>query len=500
MYDQTQFTSLWMIGQNSIYLDDKSYFDMKEISEYIPEKWILYTQNSPTSFFFGAYDQEAIDEEAQVGFNEFTKSEFVKEFRQVRETTYEKTKSIKQIYFEKFYKKEKEKIDKKPDEVLEFLQKIWGVNNFIMPYYLLTQPQRFYKLEEELKKSFPNRELELISTSGQYLTYISKIDEAIIDFAKKLHDSGESFDEYVAKHPSEHKELETVIDEVGFLNWNILGGNLIDRDYAQKKIEEIITDDVKFHEEVKKMDELTSTIIEREEILKKDTSETAQWADIMGHSSILRFDLQTCILCILKYADNFIKAAQEKEGLSTDSMSSYFFNEILELIKSGKKIDEKILKERQKGFLRVLTRQEVKVYIAEEAHEEIRDLLEFRENEIKNTKEVAGTIASLPDKNQEKISGRAFVLTTAFDVEKEIKDFKKGDILIATQTHPNLVSYMKIASAIVTDEGGITCHAAIVSRELRKPCIIGTSLGSKIFKTGDTVELDLKNGTVKKSK
>ena len=205
-------------------------------------------------------------------------------------------------------------------------------------------------------------------------------------------------------------------------------------------------------------------------------------------------------MCIVKYADNFIKLAQEKYSLTADEIASYHFDEIIELIKNGKKQNSDVLAERQKGFLTVWTQEEIKNYIADDAHSQIKDLLEFRANEIKTTQEVKGSVASWPDKNQVKITGKAFVLTSAFDSEEELKKFQDGDILVATQTHPNLVPQMKKAIAIVTDEGGITCHAAIVSRELGKPCIIGTKLSSKIFKTGDIIELDLKNGIVKKSK
>lgn len=75
---------------------------------------------------------------------------------------------------------------------------------------------------------------------------------------------------------------------------------------------------------------------------------------------------------------------------------------------------------------------------------------------------------------------------------------KKGDILIAHMTNPDLVTGMKIAGAIVTETGGITCHASIVSRELGKPCIIGTKIATRIFKDGDLVEVDANKGIVKK--
>lgn len=499
MYDQTQFTPLWMVDSNSIWLNDKNYFEAKRISGYMPERWFLYTQNIPVSFWFGAYDQEAIEKESQVGFDNFTNPEFLNKFEQAIPISYEKARKIGQVYFEKFYKKENEAVDNKQKEVIDLLQEIREANNFIMSHYLLTQPQRFYKFDAKLKEFLPNKDLELISTNGRHLTFVLKINKAIVDFAKKVHDTKLSVGEYFNKHHDEYKKLEAIINELGFLNWGFLGGDLIDMDYAKKEIESIVTKDQKFREEVKKMNELTSAIEKRNKILKKKEGfNQFRWADIMGHAAVLRFDLQTCVLCIHKYADNFVKAVQEKYGLSNDQISSYFFEEIIDLIRSGKKVNEKILQERQKGFLKIHTQEKVKTYIAKEAHEQIKELLEFREKEIKNAKEVSGTVASWPNKNQNKVTGRAFVLTTAFNVEEKLKDFNNGDILVATQTHPNLVPQMKVATAIVTDEGGITCHAAIVSRELGKPCIIGTKLASKIFKTGDNIELDLKNGSVKK--
>lgn len=75
---------------------------------------------------------------------------------------------------------------------------------------------------------------------------------------------------------------------------------------------------------------------------------------------------------------------------------------------------------------------------------------------------------------------------------------KRGEILVANMTHPDYFIGMRRAAGIVTDEGGVSCHAAIVSRELGKPCIIGTKQATAIFKTGDKVELDAHKGVVRK--
>ncbi len=59
---------------------------------------------------------------------------------------------------------------------------------------------------------------------------------------------------------------------------------------------------------------------------------------------------------------------------------------------------------------------------------------------------------------------------------------------------------MMKAAAYVTDEGGILCHAAIVAREFKKPCIVGTKFATKVFKDGDYVEVDPNKGIVKRVK
>jgi pyruvate,water dikinase len=93
-----------------------------------------------------------------------------------------------------------------------------------------------------------------------------------------------------------------------------------------------------------------------------------------------------------------------------------------------------------------------------------------------------------------KTSGRVKVILTALELPK----MQDGDILVSTMTRPEMITAMKKAAAIVTDEGGITSHAAIISRELGIPCIISTRFASKIFKDGDMVEVDANKGIVKK--
>jgi len=75
--------------------------------------------------------------------------------------------------------------------------------------------------------------------------------------------------------------------------------------------------------------------------------------------------------------------------------------------------------------------------------------------------------------------------------------FQPGDILVAGSTRPQYLPLMKKAAAFVTDSGGILSHAAIVAREMKKPCVIGTQTATQVLKDGDRVEVDASSGVVK---
>jgi len=79
---------------------------------------------------------------------------------------------------------------------------------------------------------------------------------------------------------------------------------------------------------------------------------------------------------------------------------------------------------------------------------------------------------------------------------KQIGEVKEGEILISPMTTPDFVPAMLKAAAIVTDEGGILCHAAIVAREFKKPTVVGTQFATQIFNDGDFIEVDANTGII----
>lgn len=95
------------------------------------------------------------------------------------------------------------------------------------------------------------------------------------------------------------------------------------------------------------------------------------------------------------------------------------------------------------------------------------------------------------------MKGKIIGLVRIIKQKNQAAKLNRGEVLVSTMTTSDLLPAMRKASAFITDEGGITCHAAIVARELRKPCVIGTKVATQVLKNGDKVEVDADHGIVK---
>ena len=170
--------------------------------------------------------------------------------------------------------------------------------------------------------------------------------------------------------------------------------------------------------------------------------------------------------------------------LTPDEISRLYFGKQKEVLRAlerrtwtGVVFDNNVL-----GY-RLLKQEEVAGFIPE---------IEGRKSEqaaggsAKNT--IGGVIA-----NRGMVRGLARIILSSADFDK----FQDGDVIVTTMTSVDFVPLMRRASAFVTNEGGITSHASIISRELNKPCIIGTKIATQVLKDGDFVEVDANNGIVK---
>jgi phosphoenolpyruvate synthase/pyruvate phosphate dikinase len=158
-------------------------------------------------------------------------------------------------------------------------------------------------------------------------------------------------------------------------------------------------------------------------------------------------------------------------------------------------IDKQEIKMRQTESV-VFGSEDNVVYTGQEAREIIEKYV-IKENFLvvnsgNRVKLLEGTTACL-GQTGDWVCGKVKIVNSPEDMSK----MTAGDILVSICTTPDIITAMKIAGAIVTDYGGITSHAAIVSRELNVPCLIGVKYATKLFKDGDDVIVCPRHGYIK---
>jgi phosphoenolpyruvate synthase/pyruvate phosphate dikinase len=186
--------------------------------------------------------------------------------------------------------------------------------------------------------------------------------------------------------------------------------------------------------------------------------------------------------------ENVLAAIEAKTGIPRAYLKYLSFEEVENALKGL--ISLQVLKERrEKGMVIIFEKDKYKILIGKEA-DSFKEELDLKVEVKTKSKQmiISGQVAS-----QGYAKGIARIILNKNDFGK----FREGEVLVTGMTKPEFVPLMKMAIAIVTNEGGITCHAAIVSRELGKPCIIGTKNATEIIKDGDLVEVRAHHGTIR---
>lgn len=184
--------------------------------------------------------------------------------------------------------------------------------------------------------------------------------------------------------------------------------------------------------------------------------------------------------------DRLLREIAERLQLSLEQVRFMAFWEVPTAIRSGY-FSEKVLNERRKFSVYYQTGAKGIIYTGQKAKDFLARL-KIEKVVIKSVSTISGMVAC-PGKARGKIK--------IINVPEEMEKMNKGDVMVAHTTYPALVPAMKKAAAIITDDGGITCHAAIVSRELRTPCVVGTKMATKVLHDGDLVEVDAGHGIIK---
>lgn len=185
------------------------------------------------------------------------------------------------------------------------------------------------------------------------------------------------------------------------------------------------------------------------------------------------------------YMEKFFSKLESEFSLAKHDLSYYSFREIEQLLTNSIYLEPSLINDRKSGFAMLLHDSIISI----KTGNQVEQLIALRNLKTQQHKKVVhGMVVS-----RGYAQGLVKIVMDA-SLQGIVED---GDILIAPMTTPDYLPALRKAAAFVTDEGGMTCHAAIVAREMKKPCIIGTKNATKVFSNGDIVEVDAISGTVK---
>jgi len=179
------------------------------------------------------------------------------------------------------------------------------------------------------------------------------------------------------------------------------------------------------------------------------------------------------------------KLIAEKEGRNADYLTCLTQKEFEEYLKDGGLPDDAVLRNRYEASVLYFEKDRLSLIFGESVAE-VENIISKQSSTA--GKEIKG-ISAYPGK----VIGKVRIILDPLKVPV----FNDNDVLVTGMTRPEFMSVIKKASAIITDVGGILCHAAITAREMKIPCVVGTAVATRVLKDGDTVEVDADNGIIK---
>ena len=333
--------------------------------------------------------------------------------------------------------------------------------------------------------TFPDEHSPLRDEEISLLKIATKIQKSVKEDKTSEEDAIKKFD----------RDLEEHANKFGVIPVNFLDKPW-DKNFFIKEVKVL----VKNCDCQKKLDELDNSyrelILKRENLKKKLelSEETIQYANILQTTAFLN-EYRKFVFCEANLKiRTFLDKIAEKIGLKDWLECSYLTSdEIIGFLKTKPDVNniKNLIKERENVYCLLSINKEVRLCNKEELEYVLKNFkikAPHEETKIKKITTLKGSVGS-----QGFVRGIVKVCFTSKDLSK----VNEGDILVAKMTSVDFVPAMKKAAAFVTNEGGITCHAAIVAREMGIPCIIGTKIATTVLKDNDFVEVDANKGIIK---
>lgn len=345
---------------------------------------------------------------------------------------------------------------------------------FIQKLFRASDPSSTKLVEETIRHVLSDDEFIIATTPAE----IDLIQQEMIDFCT-LKYGEDSFMKHIKKYPG------------NFCNtWSY---NEM-KSHLHKRMKEMDVSELK--------EEITTLVAGKKELAQKQQEIFRKHPKIEFSCKLLqtlaltRLELKHCWAGAETLCLDFLKSIALKTELDFETfMMSYNLTDTIQLLTEGKRLTPEEVKERLSYSVIHYTKDRLVYLFGREAQDYFSAL--HQKKKKKKNEDLKGLVAS-----KGMVRGKVKIINVEDlkQLEKDIAEFEKGEILVTTMTSPSMMPLAKKAAAIVTNEGGICSHAAIISRELRIPCIVGTHDATRVLKTGDTVEVDALTGRVRKVK
>ena len=310
--------------------------------------------------------------------------------------------------------------------------------------------------------------------------------ELASDFQKEAVPEGISFAEFKKKFPDLHQRTQRHAERFVWTYFGYCGPALTIEKTFEKAREMSQRNDVEkqLRQQAQNLDELRKKQkqFERELGLDEDQS----WRVHVARESVRLKTVRKDAMVHCAYAlDAILRETARRTGIALNLLRCAKSDELDQVLK--KTLSEDDLRQRHECVIYLSGEKDTA--LLQGAAASAFSKTEFKELDVSNENHLTGQCAQPGF-----ASGYAKIIDKAGQMEK----MRDGDILVSIATVPEIVPAMKKAAAIVTEIGGITSHAAIVSRELGIPCLIGTKVATKWLKDGDRIEVDATHGIVRK--